>query len=531
MLAQPAASDQEVELLLVLDVPRHPVGIIFPPGAERAFSVGAARTADFRLQGHSRPIEFFVERQDDRLILIPGYQDQGLRINGFMVSGVVALPEFATIECGSCLLRGRLYARARYFASTPRQLHWQFALDGELPNECFPNPSDEPGIAKQPNASWGTNPDLRMHAASTTARTEEVGVVASAANDQTTTHVRIPSGADYVPTAIVPRVTVEIVGPKACDSATTPAREPQKRKTRASSVTAASEGGCGSSVGPAGTKVVSSILRAHALAVAKQVERCPADSSQGGISANNMNGQVGGSTARQPAAMRWQAPTAEYSAIELPIAAMKLPRNAVESVSKLGSESCANLGANSRPRPIGHLGIDGGTALARLGQWAYRRPIAVSAIALSGALFCALGAALFRSGNHKPIIAVAPVKSHIAVQAGPVSKATMPPQPNQVTETPDPTTGTATAQLEAAQKRIRQSAMGSPSGLAVTAIEHLAAGRHHEALRTYERILEQSPQDVVAVAVVRILKMRLSNDCAQSGQEKSKINYCPEILP
>ena len=531
MLAQPATCEQEVELLLVLDVPGHPVGIKFPPGVERAFSVGAARTADFRLWKHSRPIEFFIERQDDRLILIPGYQDQGLRINGLMVSGVVALPEFATIECGSCSLRVRLYARAIHFVASPRQLHWQFALDGELPAHCFPNRREEPGIARETSASWGTNPDLRMHAASTTARTEEVSVVAIGAYDQTTTHVRIPSGADYVPTAIVPKVTVEIVGPVACDSATRPACEPQGRETSVSNVTAVRETTCGSLVGPAGTKVVSAVLRAHALAVAKQVGTCPADLSQSTNSANGMNGQGGGSSMRQPAAMRWQAPTAEYSAIELPIAAMKLPRRASESASKSGTKSRANLGAKSRPRPSGLLGNDSGTAFARLGRWAYRRPIAVSAIALSGGLVCALGAAWLRSGNHKPIVAVARVKNHVAVQAGPAPKTTMPPQPTQVTETHDPALGTPTVQLDAAQKRIRQSAMGSPPGLAVTAIEHLAAGRHHEALRIYERILEQSPQDVVSVAIVRILKIRLSNDCAQSGQDKPKINCCPEILP
>jgi hypothetical protein len=182
--------------------------------------------------------------------------------------------------------------------------------------------------------------------------------------------------------------------------------------------------------------------------------------------------------------------------------------------------------------------------------------VAVFALALTCGLLLALCAAVILRGNDKPV-STAAINGHPLTTKSNLAKGVSNGAQLVTSEFAAPGTvigagrdaetvgikGTATDSVNERSAKVASNAApklnesiqpGAPPerrSLELKAIEHLVAGRHNDALRAYEKIVETAPEVEVNRVIVRILKARLSSVCDPNGGEIQKRNNCPELLP
>jgi hypothetical protein len=303
---------------------------------------------------------------------------------------------------------------------------------------------------------------------------------------KTTTHVRIPSAKDYVPTAIVPNKTVAITPTEGCDNFRNAVYIPPAAvQPRASKEIANYDVSLEPTQGPCGTVVVS----------------CPSDDQGQPITSNGSPASEktiekverptgsklesdAGAAGPKP---RWQDATREYSAVAIPVVQVRNDQN-----------HAAGGSVQPRAKP---------SVLATLGGWARARPVVVFALALSIGGVMAVAAAL---------ILRAPQPSRKRIDGAVQVTTNVVPSKAAVLPTTEPAPAETIVILQP---------------LELNAIEHLVAGRHSDALRTYEKLLERSPDNEVVRATVRILTARQAKECEPTAGGKPEGNRCPELLP
>ena len=82
----------------------------FPVGDDGAFSVGSSAHAGLRIQQQGvAPIEFYIQREDDSLWLVPAYASAELRLDAQRVTGRRALSRRSLLELSSEVLVLRVH--------------------------------------------------------------------------------------------------------------------------------------------------------------------------------------------------------------------------------------------------------------------------------------------------------------------------------------------------------------------------------------------------------------------------------------
>jgi hypothetical protein len=558
-------SEPSVELLIALKCEEQLLGATFLPMSDRAFSVGACGHVDFYINAPSlNAVEFYIERQGNYLYIIPGYRGRRLRLNGDLVTGPVPLPEHSRIEFGSMIMMGRIYARTVVPTNEPLRPSVRVVKPGALPPGCFPihggvdavsitNDTVIVGTPSGPKSStWDTQDRSAEHTVQTTAylcalSPSEYVPPAIVANRTVTlaspmvlghleNTMRGPLGTVELPiptqigtarsdeapppgpsrTVVVSRLSVDQVDALLSTGAS---QMPQSRVAPSPSV-APSFGlqrDISVSVEPQEVSPNIDVNEKSDVGVAPQLKHRNTDAKDESSNRVALEVDVQREGSVEPpkrslgtvSKQRWQAPTAEYSAVELPmLKGSIIPRNvALNSIRRRSNQ----------------------TVLARIGVWARKRPVGVFALALSSGLGLALFFVFILRVSQRPNVIA---KSNTQVTTTQVVL------PKEVSQSIAPAGVSATTVSTAPP----MSASGTPgiitlettavsSPMVLKAIEHLVAGRHSEALRAYEKLMENSPNDEVVRSTVRILTFRLSRECEPNSDGKPHANQCPELLP
>ena len=558
-------SEPSVELLIALKCEEQLLGATFSPMSDRAFSVGASEHVEFYINAPSlNAVEFYIERQGNYLYIIPGNCGRWLRLNGDLVTGPVPLPEHSRVEVGSMIVMGRIYARTVAPTHDALRPSVRVVRPGALPLGCFSiHGGVEAATITDDTVIVGTSSGSKSSTGETQDRSAEHTV-------QTTVHICALSSSEYVPPAIVANRTVTLASPMVLGHLENTIRG----SLGTVELPIATQIGTARSdeappPGPSGTVVVSrsSMVKIDALisngasqkpqsrvtpslsvapsfglqrdihvsveqqtvspnievneksdvGVTSQVKHRNTDAKDKSSNRVALEVDVQREGSVEPSKrsfgtvskQRWQAPTAEYSAVELPmLQGPKIPRNVVLK----GIQRRSNQ-----------------TVLARTGVWARKRPVGVFALALSSGLGLALVFVFVLRVSQRPN---ATAKSNTQVTTmqvvlpKEVSQSVAPAVVSAKTvSTAPPTSTSVTPRIIT----LETTAVSNP--MVLKAVEHLVAGRHSEALRAYEKLMEQSPNDEVVRSTVRILTFRLSRDCEPNSDGKPHANQCPELLP
>lgn len=588
------SGSEDVELLLVIRVDGRRTGVLFPPGTENAFCVGSDPTADLSLESSQvRPIEFFWERQGPYLMLRPGYCGRQLKLNRSAVAAQVVMPEFARLEFGDCVLDCRLFGRFARGPKPGERVRFCHVAEAQLPPEpplhstvCLREDVDRKAtlaVGAQDLSALDPMATVRVvlsavdhsgacerSAAAPGEVTADIPVEATTAatrTAQTTTHVRAVQDGDYSPTAMVPTLTIEqpevlprldatytielssvdaapgeSQGSAPAGACNLGARLPLAPLAQAALHRTADQvrrevstlGGLGEPV--TGSPGIPGAVERHSSAPASDVrssiqptpsvpakpiaaaeralppasppssrkQPAPLPSSRGGVPVTNGDA---------PGTPRWQAPTTECSAVDW----TAIPR---AKAARAASES------PPRTRPSAQL--------AQLGVWTRRRPLLAFGLALGLGLTAATVAVMIaRLGRSAPSAAASVASERPKAQRIPTALPAEGLAKRAVADASPPAgSGPVEPASPAGSSRvIHQGPLGSSRELRALAAEHLAAGRHSDALRVFEQLQAQSSEHPAGKVIVKILKLRLSSDCDVRGQDVPKAKFCPEILP
>jgi hypothetical protein len=538
MLDQVMANEPSVELMLAFKCEDAVFGVAFSPYCDRPFVVGANQQADYRIFDESGPqVSLFVERRGPYLYVYAGQGEQPVKLNGYVIKAPIALPEHGWIELGGKVVMTRLFGRTIDTAREQIRRGFHRIDSTYLPVGCFPAANETARVAVPSEVLACDISRTR------TVIPREHSSRSPSVNEQTTVHVRAVTLDEHIPTSIVPNKTVVVTSPSVLSSN-------EMLPAKGFGTIAIPNGTSGLAKGPSpiaepqgppGTVVVPTVSEEKARALingqtplqpfrvpevsalkdhaddllenerksiqpaslekpesfekpesAKKVATAPIDSGDEEVPPNH------GSNAVKP---RWQAPTAEYSAVGLPVVL-------APPVVKRDAKSSRSPGGSS--------------VLKQLGEWARKRPIPVFAIALSsGLIFAVLGVMIAKS----PVTRPEPKPNETRVTTTEVVLKTGVPLSSVSTvveNAPGPTVS-----KEATVLVLTPSIVTQP--IVEKAIVHLVAGRHADALKSYEKLLEQAPDNEVVRTTVRILQARLASECdSKSGEQ---VKHCPEILP
>jgi hypothetical protein len=533
-----------IELMIALKLEGDVFGVVFSPKTERAFSVGSSENAGFRLRsGQAKAIEFYLERQDDYLLLQPGYRGRDLRVNGVAVTGPEPLPERSRLEFGPFVLMARIYARNLDFQQESIAPDLRVLRFSELPKDCF---CESTAVTPEPRT-------LVRSAIAELAVTAVHSVRAlrlSRPEKTTVLPANLIGDNGYVPPSIVSNRSVDI-------AASLSAIDDNRLRVASSDASEVSPEVESNISAPSASSALGTPLEASIVTVAvptkvesdapksplmasenRKIQSCvPAnpgavrevrksdEPNERGVSANTSvvkvvhtndelkecdvlcgddNSVRSASSELVSGEQRWQAPTAVYSAESLSASSVSQPSE--KSTFKRLMQPFAN------------------TVLARFGISAYTKPVRLAV----GGLLCGIVFVLV-------IVVALRTSKRSGTEAVRLTSKT---QAAQSSATPNGVVGDVTnPNAEAKKSDVMNTGIVAESRetialpLARNAVEHLVAGRHSDALRSYEKLLEQAPNDDVVRVTVRILTERLSKACDGSLGEKPDTNHCPELLP
>jgi hypothetical protein len=95
----------QASILLQLEADGLAQRVVLRSGEERGVVVGSTPMADFRVGGvRVEPVEFHLERGEDRIWLVPAHGIRDLRLNAGRVSGRAPLEAYNIIEFGGVRL-------------------------------------------------------------------------------------------------------------------------------------------------------------------------------------------------------------------------------------------------------------------------------------------------------------------------------------------------------------------------------------------------------------------------------------------